>query len=98
MLVVVMFVYKKSYSGDFSGGPIVSTDNPGSIPGYGTKIPDTTEQLRQCTLQPWACTQQTPHNTTRKLTCCSYSSLGATARESKCQNKRWHNKDLVCCN
>ena len=52
MLVVVMFVYKKSYSGDFSGGPIVSTDNPGSIPGYGTKIPDTTEKLRQCTLQP----------------------------------------------
>ena len=38
-------------SGDLSGGPIVSTENPGSIPRNGTKIPDTTEQLSQCTLQ-----------------------------------------------
>ena len=50
-MLVVMFVYKKSYSGDFSGGPIVSTENPGSIPCHGTKIPDTTEQLSQCILQ-----------------------------------------------
>ena len=49
--------YGKEHSGDFPGGPVVK--NPpsnegdvGSIPGWGTKIPHTAEQLSLCALEP----------------------------------------------
>ena len=46
-------LFQKSSSGDFPGGPGVtnlpcSARNGGSIPGQGTKIPGSVEQLSPC--------------------------------------------------
>ena len=47
------FSVKKSVAGDFSGGPVVknlpcNVRDTGLIPGQGTKIPHTMEQLSCC--------------------------------------------------